>query len=101
MKASFGQFTGTNVKVFPGPFNRGIFLSLPDRTDSNLEPEEYQITHPTANIAGLLRGNPYATIGDACCITRTDGQVGEEEVQEGKSRRLRTILAYTEEVRGS
>ncbi|KAL8280203.1 hypothetical protein RQP46_007317 [Phenoliferia psychrophenolica] len=77
------KFTGTTVKVFPGERNKGIFVTLPDR-----ENEEYQITHPTANVAGLLRGSPYATICEHSYITCRPGPDGK---------RLRCILAYTEE----
>ncbi|ORY73073.1 hypothetical protein BCR35DRAFT_354204 [Leucosporidium creatinivorum] len=77
------KFTGTNVKVFPGPWNRGLYVSFPDRGD-----EEYQITHPTATVAGLLRGAPYATIGEHTYITCRGG---------APKKRYRTILSYTEE----
>ncbi|KAM0747159.1 hypothetical protein T439DRAFT_328927 [Meredithblackwellia eburnea MCA 4105] len=77
------KFTGTTVKVFPGEHNKGIFVSFPDRAG-----EEYQITHPTANVAGLLRGNPYATICEYTYVTCRQG--------EGK-RRLRAIISYIEE----
>jgi pterin-4a-carbinolamine dehydratase len=33
------KFTGTSVKVFPGPMNKGIFLKLPNRN------EEYEVGH--------------------------------------------------------
>ncbi|KAM0791001.1 hypothetical protein ACM66B_004301 [Microbotryomycetes sp. NB124-2] len=77
------KFTGTNVKVFPGPHNKGIFVSLPDRND-----EEYQITHPTAVVSGLLRGNLYATVSETTFINVRSTTA---------SKRYRAILAYTEE----
>ncbi len=46
------KFTGTSVKVIPGAHNLGIFISLRRRGD-----EEYQLTHPAANLGGLLRGS--------------------------------------------
>ncbi|KAK4055438.1 hypothetical protein OIO90_003276 [Microbotryomycetes sp. JL221] len=77
------KFTGTNVKVFPGPHNKGIFICLPDRSN-----DEYRITHPTAVVAGLLRGNLYATVSESTFIDRTSAT---------GSKRYRAILAYTEE----
>ncbi|KAK4048099.1 hypothetical protein OIV83_004969 [Microbotryomycetes sp. JL201] len=77
------KFTGTNVKVFPGPHNKGIFISLPDRDN-----EEYQITHPTAVVSGLLRGNLYATVSETTFINVRSTTA---------AKRYRTILAYTEE----
>lgn len=69
--------------MFPGPKNFGLFVSLPERG------ETYNITHPMASVAGLLRGSPYATIGESTTITCTgkDGKVGQ----------YRTIVGYTEE----
>lgn len=45
------KFTGTSVKVVPGNFNEGIFVTL-HRWDD----EEYQLTHPAAYLGGFLRG---------------------------------------------
>ena len=45
------KFTGTSVKVTPGTHNLGIFIALHRRGD-----EEYQLTHPAAQLGGLLRG---------------------------------------------
>lgn len=75
------KFTGTTVKVYPGPHNFGIFITLPERE------EEYQISHPTATIAGLLRGSPYVTIGEQCFIT----------CRAKNKRNLRAIISYSEE----
>lgn len=50
-----------------------------------------QITHPTANVAGLLRGSPYATICEHSYITCRKST--------GGTKRLRCIMAYQEEVR--
>lgn len=71
------------VKVFPGPHNKGIFVTLPDHG------EEYQITHPTASVAGLLRGAPYATIMEHCYVT----------CRGASGKKLRCIISYIEEVR--
>lgn len=45
------KFTGTSVRVTPGAHNLGIFVTLHRRNN-----EEYQLTHPTAHLGGLLRG---------------------------------------------
>jgi hypothetical protein len=46
-----GKFTGTSIKIYPGAYNLGIFLTLHKRNN-----EEYQLTHPTAYLGGLLKG---------------------------------------------
>ncbi|CAH7690119.1 Oxysterol-binding protein-domain-containing protein [Phakopsora pachyrhizi] len=57
------KFTGTSVKIFPGPMNKGIFVQLPNQN------KEYHITHPTATISELLRASPYVVITDHTYIT--------------------------------
>ncbi|KAJ8292198.1 Multisite-specific tRNA:(cytosine-C(5))-methyltransferase trm4b [Rhodotorula toruloides] len=83
------KFTaGANVKIYPGPHNKGLFLDLPDG-------EEFHITHPTAAVAGIVRAAPYATIADICTVTcrlPEDKQPGGE-----KQKRLRAIIQYQEE----
>lgn len=85
------KFTaGANVKIYPGPHNKGLFLDLPDG-------EEFHITHPTAAVAGIVRAAPYATIADTCTVTcrlPEDKKPGAE-----KQKRLRAIIQYQEEVR--
>ncbi|KAH9822204.1 hypothetical protein DFH28DRAFT_1103683 [Melampsora americana] len=76
------KFTGTSVKVFPGPMNKGIYVKLPRRD------EEYEITHPTATITGLLRASPYVVISDYTYITCRGA---------GSQERFRTMISYTEE----
>lgn len=58
------KFTGTSVKVTPGQYNQGIFVTLHNRDD-----EEYQMTHPAAFLGGFIRGNLYVTVADTCFIT--------------------------------
>lgn len=58
------KFTGTSIKVTPGVYNQGIFITL--RRHDN---EEYQLTHPAAFLGGFLRGNLYVTVADTCFIT--------------------------------
>ncbi|BGP27161.1 oxysterol-binding protein [Rhodotorula toruloides] len=83
------KFTaGANVKIYPGPHNKGLFLDLPDG-------EEFHIKHPTAAVAGIVRAAPYATIADVCTVTcrlPEDKQPGAE-----KQKRLRAIIQYQEE----
>lgn len=45
------KFTGTSIRVSPGSFNHGIYVTL-----HNCNNEEYHMTHPTAFLGGLLRG---------------------------------------------
>lgn len=79
------KFTGTSVKVYPGNFNRGIFVRLEDRD------EEYEVSLPTANLTGLIRANPYVVIADHTYIT-CRGPDGP---------RYRAIMQYIDEVRAN
>lgn len=58
------KFTGTSVRVVPGQYNRGIFITLHNRDN-----EEYQLTHPAAYLGGFIRGNLHVTVADTCFIT--------------------------------
>jgi hypothetical protein len=58
------KFTGTAIRVVPGNFNLGIFVTLHKRDD-----EEYQLTHPDANLGGLLRGSLSVSVADTCFVT--------------------------------
>lgn len=51
------------VKVGPGEYNKGLFITL-------REDEEYHLTHPTAIVTGLisLKMHPYVTVQDYCII---------------------------------
>lgn len=51
------------VKVYPGEYNKGIFITLRDD-------EEYHLTHPTANVTGFvsLKMHPYVTVQDYCVV---------------------------------
>lgn len=73
------KFTGTSVRVTPGVYNRGIFVTLQQRNN-----EEYQLIQPTAALGGLLRGNLYISVADTCTITCPQT-------------RLKCILTYVEE----
>ena len=58
------KFTGTAIRVIPGNYNSGIFVTLHNRGD-----EEYQLTHPAANLGGLLRGSLSVSVADTCSVT--------------------------------
>lgn len=73
------KFTGTSVRVTPGAHNLGIFIELAKRDN-----EEYQLTHPTAHLGGLIRGSLAVTVADTCFVTCP-------------KTRMKTILQYLEE----
>lgn len=58
------KFTGTSIRVIPGNFNLGIFVTLHKHND-----EEYQMTHPAAYLGGFLRGNLNVTVADTCFVS--------------------------------
>jgi oxysterol-binding protein-related protein 9/10/11 len=57
------KFTGTAIRVTPGAHNLGIFITLAQR-----DGEEYQLTHPAAQLGGLLRGSLSVSVADICFI---------------------------------
>lgn len=58
------KFTGTSIRVTPGTHNLGIFITLQSRGG-----EEYQLTHPAAQLGGILRGSLSVSVADTCFIT--------------------------------
>ena len=74
------KFTGTSIKVIPGAYNKGIFITLSQRDN-----EEYVLTHPAAFLCGFLRGNLYVTVSDVCTIacTKTGIKVLLNYLEEG------------------
>jgi hypothetical protein len=80
------KVSGTTLKVFPGPYNQGIFVNI---TGGPGKGETYQITHPVASVNGILRGSFYVTVSDSIIITCTGGKHGQ---------RFRAISEYKEEV---
>ena len=58
------KFTGTAIRIIPGNFNLGIFVTVHKRDN-----EEYQLTHPDANLGGFLRGSLSVTVADICFVT--------------------------------
>ncbi|KAG2367206.1 hypothetical protein BDR07DRAFT_1351446 [Suillus spraguei] len=60
------KVSGTAVRVAPGSFNKGIYINL---TSGPGMGERYHITHPVANVNGILRGSFYITVGDSTIVT--------------------------------
>ena len=73
------KFTGTTIRVTPGAHNLGIFITLSKRGD-----EEYQLTHPSAQLGGILRGALSISVADVCFVTCA-------------KTRIKVILHYLEE----
>jgi len=107
------------VRISPGERNKGIFVTIEpglvcgqeaesgsegeegDAKRKSLEGERYRITHPTALVNGLLRGNFYVTVGESTIIT-CEGVYGKDgETKDGDTtrERLRAIIEYKDEVR--
>ena len=57
------KFTGTSIKVTPGNYNLGIFINIKRRDN-----EEYQLTHPTASLGGIIRGSLSVTVSDSAFV---------------------------------
>ena len=70
------------IKIYPGAYSKGIFINLKHYDD-----EEYQLTHPSANVTGFisLKVHPYVTVQDQCVVTCP-------------KTKLKALLKYTEEV---
>ncbi|CAO1628450.1 unnamed protein product [Sympodiomycopsis kandeliae] len=92
------KFTGTAIKVFPGEHNKGIFVKLTGDSPlgNQVDGEEYQITHPTASINGLLRGSLWVAICDTLYITCRGGNSSSSS-DGGKNTRLRSVIEYKDE----
>ncbi|PWN96789.1 hypothetical protein FA09DRAFT_299451 [Tilletiopsis washingtonensis] len=90
------KFTGTAVRIFSGEQNQGIFVKLLENARGGPAGEEYQITHPTASVNGLLRGSLWVAICDTTSITCRGGRREGEEA-EGQGPRLRTLVEYKDE----
>ena len=73
------KFTGTAIRVTPGAHNLGIFITLSQRDN-----EEYQLTHPAAQLGGILRGALAVSVSDVCFVTCP-------------KTRIKVILHYIEE----
>ncbi|KAG5353434.1 hypothetical protein C0989_006953 [Termitomyces sp. Mn162] len=79
------KVSGTAVRVAPGEFNKGLYLSI---TGGAGQGERYHISHPIAAVNGILRGSFYVTIGESTIITCEGGRPGQK---------FRTIIEYKEE----
>ncbi|KAL7419055.1 hypothetical protein Q5752_005891 [Cryptotrichosporon argae] len=75
-----------SVRLGPGPQNKGLFVRI--LRDGPGKGEEYQISHPEAQVNGILKGAYYGTISDQINITCRGG--------EGKTQ-LRAIVEYKDE----
>lgn len=82
------KVSGMSVKVGPGPSNKGIFVRI--SRDGPGKGEEYQITHPAAQVNGILKGSYYGTISDQISITCSGGDAGD-------GTKLRVLLDYKDE----
>ncbi|KAG8761000.1 hypothetical protein FRC12_009471 [Ceratobasidium sp. 428] len=78
------KVSGTTVRVTPGTSNKGIFIKLNKGPGAG---ETYRITHPSANVNGIFRGQFYATMSDSTVITCD---------RPGKDS-LRALIEYKEE----
>lgn len=59
------------MKVSPGSLNKGIFVSLlpnQDATDAVTQTEEYNVSHPSANLNGWLTFKLWISVSGHCVI---------------------------------
>ncbi|TFK28498.1 hypothetical protein FA15DRAFT_633742 [Coprinopsis marcescibilis] len=79
------KVTGSaTVRISPGQFTKGIFISLNGGPGAG---ESYHISHITAHVNGILRGSFYVTLSDSMIITcKRDAHSS-----------YRTIVEYKEE----
>ncbi|CAE6482154.1 unnamed protein product [Rhizoctonia solani] len=78
------KVVGTSVRVTPGSSNKGIFINI---TKGPGNGEKYRVTHNSANVNGVLRGQFYATMSDSTIVTCD--RPGNDS--------LRAIIEYKEE----
>ncbi|KAK0537689.1 hypothetical protein OC835_001661 [Tilletia horrida] len=83
------RFTGSSVKIGPGQFAKGVFLKLKEGAKGGSEGEEYQATHATASLNGILRGSLWLSVADQSYITCRGGSRAGP--------RLRAIIEYKDE----
>ncbi|KAJ9103831.1 hypothetical protein QFC21_002293 [Naganishia friedmannii] len=81
------KVSGMTVQVTPGEANKGLFISL--KEPSLGAGEEYQVTHPIAQVNGILKGTFYGTIGDKITVTCRGGKPGKTK--------LKAIIEYRDE----
>jgi hypothetical protein len=80
------KVSGTTLRVAPGSFNKGIYINLTSGPGTG---EKYHITHPVANVNGILRGSFYITVGDSTIVTCSGSKGGVS---------YRAVIEYKEEV---
>ncbi|WVN88574.1 uncharacterized protein L203_103785 [Cryptococcus depauperatus CBS 7841] len=81
------RVSGMSVKIGPGSSNKGIFVRI--TREGPGQNEEYQITHPSAAVNGILKGSYYGTISDAVQIICRGG--------EDSQTKLKALLDYKDE----
>lgn len=80
------KVSGMTIQIAPGESNKGIFVTL--SSPSPGAGEEYQITHPLAQVNGLLKGTYYGTVSDKVYVTCRGGK---------DKQHYRTIVEYKDE----
>lgn len=75
-----------SVQITPGSANQGLFIKLSDPSPG--AGEEYNITHPIAQVNGIIRGQYYGTISDKVIISCRSPQAGL---------RMKAITEYKDE----
>ncbi|KAI0318793.1 hypothetical protein OF83DRAFT_1114044 [Amylostereum chailletii] len=79
-----------SIRVGPGSFNKGLMVEIGRGAEGetvNGAGERYNISHPAAHVNGLLRGNPWISMGESTIVTCEGG--------EGEC--LRAVIEYKEE----
>ncbi|KAG8733022.1 hypothetical protein FRC10_000474 [Ceratobasidium sp. 414] len=87
------KVSGTSVRVTPGASNKGIFIKLNKGPGTG---ETYRITHPSANVNGIFRGQFYATMSDHLVDDLATGQTIVTCDRPGTDS-LRAVIEYKEE----
>ncbi|GHJ83931.1 hypothetical protein NliqN6_0333 [Naganishia liquefaciens] len=80
------KVSGMTVQVTPGEANKGLFIDLKEPSPG--AGEEYQLTHPTAQVNGIIKGSFYGTISDNVLVTCRGARPGKK---------LKTIIEYKDE----
>ncbi|KAI5453583.1 hypothetical protein NCC49_005408 [Naganishia albida] len=80
------KVSGMTVQVTPGDANKGLFINLSQPSPG--AGEEYQVTHPIAQVNGIIKGTFYGTISDKVVVTCRGGNPGKK---------LKTIIEYKDE----
>ncbi|WVQ98380.1 hypothetical protein IAU59_005503 [Kwoniella sp. CBS 9459] len=81
------KVSGMSVKVGPGSSNQGIFIRI--AREGPGQGEEYQITHPSASVNGILKGSYYGTISDQIQVTCRGGEKSQTK--------YRALIDYKDE----